>query len=132
MHNIFLFLSVEMPEKTTVPYLIKILAVIIGGIIALVLSGDIDQDGKIKINFGVILKFTSSVMIGLYIGEFCIDWYDWEHLSYFSQGAVMMMFSVFGMLVMGIIYQAIQVSFKNKSLIDVVIEIKRALGALLK
>lgn len=121
-----------MPEKTTVPYLIKILAVIIGGIIALVLSGDIDQDGKIKINFGVILKFTSSVMIGLYIGEFCIDWYDWEHLSYFSQGAVMMMFSVFGMLVMGIIYQAIQVSFKNKSLIDVVIEIKRALGALLK
>lgn len=121
-----------MPEKTTVPYLIKILAVIIGGIIALVLSGDIDKDGKIKINFGVILKFTSSVMIGLYIGEFCIDWYDWEHLSYFSQGAVMMMFSVFGMLVMGIIYQAIQVSFKNKSLIDVVIEIKRALGALLK
>lgn len=121
-----------MPEKTSLPFLIKLIAVIIGGVVALVLSGDIDKEGKIKINASVILKFTSSVMIGFYIGEFCIDWYDWKHLGYFSQGAIMMMFSVFGMLIMGIIYQAIQVSFKNKSLIDVINEVKRALGALLK
>lgn len=67
---------VIMPENTSMPFFVKALALTIGGIIALIVSGDIDLDGKIKITLGVILKFASSVGLGLYIGEFIWDYWD--------------------------------------------------------
>lgn len=123
-----------MPEKfsSAIPWVIKILAVIMGGIISLILSGDIDKDGYIKITRNVILKFLSSVMVGLYIGGFVIEHLDWEHMTHFAQGAVMMSFSVFGMLIMGIVYQSIQFTFNGKTFAEIVSEIKQTIQALLK
>lgn len=121
-----------MPEKSILPWFIKIVAIVIGGIISLILSGDIDKEGRIKITQKLILKFTSSIFIGLYVGEFSIDYFDFEHLSYFSQGAVMMLFSIFGMLIVGILYQTIQITLHGKTLSQVVNEIKQTIGALLK
>lgn len=122
-----------MPEKlSALPLIIKLLAVVMGGILCLILSGDIDTQGKIKINVGVILKFTCSVVLGLYCGEFIIDYLDWEHLNHFAQGFVLMSLSVFGMLIFGILYQSFQLTFRDKTLSEIIKEMKQALNAILK
>ena len=48
------------------PWFLKIIAAVIGAIFALTLSGDIDTDGRIKINVSVIVKLVFSVAISLY------------------------------------------------------------------
>lgn len=122
-----------MPEKlSALPWLIKLLALVAGGVICLILSGDIDTKGRIKISCGVILKFACSVFIGLYCGEFIIDHLDWEHMNHFAQGAILMMFSVFGMLVFGIVYRAVQLTLQEKTLSEIVSEIKQTISAILK
>lgn len=122
-----------MPEKlSALPLIIKLLAVVMGGILCLILSGDIDTQGKIKINTGVILKFVCSVFIGLYCGEFLIDYLDWEHLNHYAQGAILMSFSVFGMLIFGIVYRSVQLTLSDKTLSEIVDEIKLTIKAILK
>lgn len=114
------------------PWFIKILAVIIGAIFALTLSGDIDADGRIKININVIMKFTFSVAISLFGGSAFIEYYGLaEKYSHMAQGFVMLMFAVFGMLCIGIIYQAIQ-KMKGKSFSEIISEVKSAFGAIFK
>ena len=120
-----------MPENTSMPFFIKALALTIGGIIALIVSGDIDLDGKIKITLGVILKFASSVGLGLYIGEFVWDYWNLHtSLGYYAQGAAMMAFSIFGMLIVGILYQALQM-MQGKTLSEIIKEFKTAVKAIL-
>ena len=48
----------------------KIVAGVLGAILALVLSGDIDKDGRIKINPSLIIKFSSAVAmsVGIFTG----------------------------------------------------------------
>lgn len=121
-----------MYEKVSAFWLIKLLAIIMGGIICLILSGDIDADGKIKINRYVILKFLCSVVLGLFCGEFIIDYLDWEHLNHFAQGFILMSLSVFGMLIVGILYQSIRFTFSDKTLSEIVEELKKAVTAILK
>lgn len=84
------------------PWLLKIAAAILGAILALILSGDIDTEGRIKITVGVILKFTISVAISLYGGSAFIEYYQLTSYSLMSQGFVMLIFAVFGMLMIGI------------------------------
>ncbi len=120
----------------SMPWLIKLLALIVGGIISLVLSGDIDIDGndnaKLKINLKVLTKLLCSIGLGLFIGEFAIDYFDYEHLNYYSQSAVLMAFSVFGMLVFGILYRSVQLTLHEKTLSEIVIEVKQTIKAFLK
>ncbi|MEG1856478.1 MAG: hypothetical protein RR231_13390, partial [Acinetobacter sp.] len=84
------------------PWLLKIIAAVMGAILALILSGDIDTQGRIKITVGVILKFAISVAISLYGGSAFIEYYQLTHYSMQSQGFVMLIFAVFGMLLIGI------------------------------
>lgn len=111
---------------------IKFLALIGGGIFCLVMSGDVNSDGHIKINRNVALKFFCSVVIGLYCGEFLIDYLDWEHLNIFSQGFVLMSFSVFGMAIFGALYRSFQLTFTDKTLSEIIQEVKQAVTAILK
>ena len=118
----------HMPELTLMKafsLLPKLIAAIVGAILALVLSGDIDKEGKIKINRGVVLKFGFAIFISLFGGEFVIETYGLMHLSLWAQGFVMILMAVFGLLIIGIIYQSIEL-LKGKPLGDVVGEIMGA------
>ena len=113
------------------PWLLKIIAAIMGAILALILSGDIDMQGRIKITVGVILKFTISVAISLYGGSAFIEYYQLTHYSMQSQGFVMLIFAVFGMLLIGIWYQSMQL-WKGKTLSEIIAEVKSAFIAMFK
>ena len=114
------------------PWFLKIIAAVIGAIFALTLSGDIDTDGRIKINISVIMKFTFSVAISLYGGSAFIEYYELAaHYSHMAQGFVMLMFAVFGMLCIGILYQAVQL-MKGKSLTEIIVEIKETFSSIFK
>ena len=97
------------------PWFLKIIAAVIGAIFALTLSGDIDTDGRIKINVIVIMKFAFSVALSLYGGSAFIEYYDSAgYYSHMAQGFVMLMFAVFGLLGIGILYQSIALMHKSK------------------
>lgn len=113
------------------PWLLKIAAAILGAILALILSGDIDTEGRIKITVGVILKFTISVAISLYGGSAFIEYYQLTAYSLMSQGFVMLIFAVFGMLMIGIWYQSLQL-WKGKTISEIIAEVKAAFSALFK
>lgn len=118
------------------PFLAKLFALIIGGIVSLVLSGDINLDNnnqaQLNINLKVVLKLLCSIGMGLYLGEFTIDYWDFEHLNYYAQSAVLMAFSIFGMLVFGVLYRSVQLTFTDKELSEIIIEVKKTIKALFK
>lgn len=113
------------------PWIFKISAAIIGAIFALTLSGDIDTEGRIKITLGVIMKFTFSVAISLYGGSAFIEYYELGHYSHMAQGFVMLIFAIFGMLLIGIWYQAIQL-LKGKPISELIFEIRSAFKSMFK
>lgn len=120
-----------MPQNlSNIPLIIKIFAVIIGAIFALTLSGDIDKDGKLKLSFGVAVKFAFSAYFGLAGGAFIIEHQSWQ-LSVMSQSFISMIVSVFGMLAVGIIYQSIKM-MEGKTLHEIITEIKTAFKAIFK
>lgn len=114
------------------PWFLKIIAAVIGAIFALTLSGDIDTHGRIKINISVIMKFVFSVAISLYGGSAFIEYYELAaHYTHMAQGFVMLMFAVFGMLCIGILYQAVQL-MKGKSLAEIIVEVKETFSSIFK
>ena len=113
------------------PWLFKIIAAVVGAIFALTLSGDIDTQGRIKITPGVIMKFTFSVAISLYGGSAFIEYYGWHVYSHMTQGFVMLIFAIFGMLLIGIWYQAIQL-LRGKTIGELIFEIRSAFKAMFK
>lgn len=110
-------------------FLPKVFAAVIGAILGLMLSGDIGRDGKIQVNISVIIKFTIAVTISLYGGEASIEYYKLQDYSVMTQGFVMLMWAVFGMLAIGIIYQAVAL-WQGKTLAEVIKEIKDAAFAI--
>ena len=113
------------------PWLFKIIAAVVGAIFALTLSGDIDTEGRIKITMGVIIKFIFSVAISLYGGAAFIEYYSLGHYSHMAQGFVMLIFAVFGMLCIGIVYQAVQL-MKGKSISEIAFEVKETFRSIFK
>ena len=113
------------------PWLFKIIAAVAGAIFALTLSGDIDTEGRIKITMGVIMKFVFSVAISLYGGAAFIEYYSLGHYSHMAQGFVMLIFAVFGMLCIGIVYQAVQL-MKGKSISEIAFEVKETFRSIFK
>lgn len=120
----------------TVPFLVKLFALIVGGIISLILSGDIRLDkqdnANLRINLKIILKITCAIGLGLFFGEFIIDYFDFEHLNYYAQAVFYLIFSAFGMLIFGIIYRSLQLTFTDKTLSEIIAEIKNVAKALIK
>lgn len=116
-------------QENTIPWIIKVVPAVVGAILALVLSGDIDKDGKIQVSFGVIGKFLASVTVSLYGGSAFIEHYNLLTKSIMYQGFVMLIFAVFGLLAIGIAYQSIAL-LKGKSIAEVISEIKSAFLAI--
>ena len=111
------------------PWFLKIFAAVIGAIFALVLSGDIDKDGKVKISVTLIVKFVFSISISLFGGQALIDYFALEAKSIMTHGFIMLMCAVLGMLIVGIVYQAIAL-YQGKSLTEIVAEVKSAFAAI--
>ncbi len=116
-------------QENALPWVIKLIPAIVGAILALVLSGDIDKEGKIQVSLGVIAKFLFSVSVSLYGGAAFIEYHDLNNYSQMAQGFVMLMFAVFGLLAIGIVYQSIAL-LKGKSISAVIAEIKSAFVAI--
>lgn len=122
-----------MPQNlTNIPLVIKIIAVIIGAIFALTLTGDIDKEGRLYLNISVIIKVAFSAFIGFLGGSALIEYMSWGNYSYASHGFVMMMCSVFGMAIVGVIYQAFKLSTTDKTLSEIITEIKDAFKAIFR
>lgn len=117
-------------QENTIPWIIKVVPAIVGAILALVLSGDIDKEGKIQVSLGVIGKFLFSVSVSLYGGSAFIEYYELSKYSHMAQGFVMLMFAVFGLLAIGIVYQSIAL-MHGKPLSEVINEVKAAFISIL-
>ena len=118
-------------QENTWPWVIKVVPAVVGAILALVLSGDIDKDGKIQVSLSVIGKFLFSISVSLYGGSAFIEYYELSKYSHMAQGFVMLMFAVFGMLCIGILYQSIQL-MKGKSLTEIIVEVKETFSSIFK
>lgn len=101
-----------------------------GAILALILSGDIDTQGRIKITVGVILKLWL-VWPLVYMADLLIEYYQLTHYSMQSQRFVMLIFAVFGMLLIGIWYQSMQL-WKGKTVSEIIAEVNAAFIAMFK
>ena len=112
-------------QENTTPWVIKAVPAVVGAILALVLSGDIDKNGKIQVSMVVILKFLFSVSVSLYGGSAFIEYYELNQYSQMTQGFVMLIFAVFGLLAIGILYQSIAL-MQGKPLSEVISEVKAA------
>ena len=112
-------------QDDAIPWVVKAIPAVVGAILALVLSGDIDKSGKIQVSMGVIGKFLFSVSVSLYGGSAVIEYYELSQYSYMAQGFVMLIFAVFGLLAIGILYQSIAL-MQGKPLSDVISEVKAA------
>ena len=116
-------------QESTIPWIIKVVPAIVGAILALVLSGDIDEKGKIQVSLGVITKFVCSVTVSLYGGSAFIEHYGFLKTTIMFHGFIMLMFAVFGLLIIGIAYQSIAL-LKGKSISAVIAEVKAAFVAI--
>ena len=112
-------------QENTIPWVIKAVPAVVGAILALVLSGDIDKNGKIQVSMVVIFKFLFSVSVSLYGGSAFIEYYELSKYSHMAQGFVMLIFAVFGLLAIGILYQSIAL-MQGKPLSEVISEVKAA------
>ena len=112
-------------QENTVPWIIKLIPAVVGAILALVLSGDIDKSGKIQVSMSVIAKFLASVTVSLYGGSAFIEHFGLLTKSTMYQGAIMLFFAVFGLLAIGIFYQSVAL-LQGKPLSEVITEIKAA------
>ena len=112
-------------QENTIHWIIKAVPAVVGAILALVLSGDIDKSGKIQVSMSVIGKFLFSVSVSLYGGSAFIEYYELSKYSHMAQGFVMLIFAVFGLLTIGIVYQSIAL-MQGKPLSEVISEVKQA------
>lgn len=110
-------------------FLPKVFAAVIGAVFGLMLSGDIGTDAKIKINMAVIIKFTIAVTISLFGGAAHIEIMGYQDYSVMTHGAIMLVWAVFGMLAIGIVYQAIAL-WHGKPLSAIIKEVKDAAFAI--
>lgn len=123
-----------MPEKyLSFPILLKIFIAIVSALFSLVLAGYIDKDGDLKLsNKNFYITFLFAICVSLFGGAFFIEYYQLTHYSEVSKGFIHLMFGVFSVTIIGIIYRSIQLSLNEKTLSEIVIEIKQAIASLLK
>lgn len=112
-------------QENTIHWVVKAVPAVVGAILALVLSGDIDKSGKIQVSMSVIGKFLFSVSVSLYGGSAFIEYYELSKYSHMAQGFVMLIFAVFGLLTIGIVYQSVAL-MQGKPLSEVISEVKQA------
>lgn len=110
------------------PWFIKIFAVVIGVLFALILSGDIDSNGNFKVTPSLLIRGSFGVTLSLFGGQAFIEYQGLLNKSVMYHGFIMIMFAVFGLLVISILYQAVAM-WKGKTLAEIISEVKAAFAA---
>lgn len=121
-----------MPEKITylLPQLLIIVLSIIGALFGLAVGGHFDKNGSLKRNkkmFCITLLFAISFSISG--GAFIIEHWGFVHYSQSAKGLIHLLAGVFGVLAIGTVYRAIQLSTHEKTLLEIVNEIKAVINA---
>ncbi|WP_212386678.1 hypothetical protein [Acinetobacter junii] len=112
------------------PWAAKIFPAVVGAVLALILSGDIDKDGKLQISLRTIGLLTAAITISIYGGATFIEYQGLVNKSLMVHGTIMFFFAVFGLLFISVTYQAIAL-MKGKPLSEIIAEIKSAVIAVL-
>lgn len=123
-----------MPEKiSALPILLKIFVAIVSALFSLVLGGYITKDGHLKVkNKHFYITFLSAICVSLFGGSFLIEHFNLAHYSELSKAFINFMVGVFGFMMIGILYRSFQLTFTDKTLIEIIQEVKQALNAILK
>lgn len=121
-----------MPEKilTFVPQLLITILAIIGALFGLAVGGHFDENGTLKHNkkwFCIALLFSISISISG--GAFIIEHWGFVHYSQSAKGLIHLLTGAFGVLVVGTLYRTIQLSTHEKTLPEIVKEIKAVIKA---
>lgn len=121
-----------MPEKilTFVPQLLITILAIIGALFGLAIGGHFEENGSLKHNkkmFCITLLFAISFSISG--GAFIIEHWGFVHYSQSAKGLIHLLVGVFGVLVIGTIYRACQLTFSEKTLPQIIAEIKAVIKA---
>lgn len=111
------------------PWFLKVFVVIIGVLFALILSGDIDSNGNFKVTPSLIIRCAFGVTFSLFGGQAFIEYQGLLDKSVMCHGFIMLMFAVFGLLIVGIVYQAVAM-WRGKTLAEIIGEVKAAFGAI--
>lgn len=124
--------SVKMPEKIFIPPLLKVIIAVVGSLFALVLGGHI-QDGKIDTRNWVFWStFLFSISISLFGGSFVIEHFGFSNYGETSKGFIYLMVAVFGALFVSTGYRVFQLSTNEKTLSEIIDEVKKASQSFLK
>lgn len=119
--------SLKMPEKVSYffPQFLIIVLSIIGALFGLAIGGHFEENGTLKHNkkqFCITLLFAISFSISG--GAFIIEHWGFAHYSQSAKGLIHLLTAVFGVLIIGIGYRSIQLTFTDKTLPEIIAEIK--------
>lgn len=121
-----------MPEKIFIGPVLKVIIAITGALFALVLGGHI-KDGKIDTkNVTFWITFLFSIAISLFGSDFVIEFLELSHYSESAKRFIYLMVAVFGALFVGIVYRAVQLTTHEKTLSEIIDEIKKATKSFFK
>lgn len=121
-----------MPEKITYlfPQFLIIVLSIIGALFGLAVGGHFDKNGSLKRNkkmFCITLLFAISFSISG--GAFIIEHWGFINYSQSAKGLIHLLSGVFGVLFVGTIYRTVQLSTHEKTLPQIIDEIKAVIKA---
>lgn len=121
-----------MPEKISYvfPQFLIIILSIIGALFGLAVGGHFDEDGTLKHNkkrFCITLFFAISFSISG--GAFIIEHWGFMNYSQPAKGLIHLLSGVFSVLLIGTLYRTIQLSTHEKTLLEIVNEIKAVIKA---
>lgn len=121
-----------MPDKTLyLPLFLKIFIAIVSALFSLVLGGYI-EDGKLKLNKNFYITFLFAICVSLFGGAFFIEYIEITHYSELSKGFIHLMFGVFGVTIIGILHRSIQLTLSEKTLSEIIDEMRKAFNSILK
>lgn len=112
------------------PIIVKVFLAVIGVLIALVFSGDITEDKKLNLSSALLIKVSFGMSASLTGAPFLIERQGWQLWSLSAQGFVFLMSAVFGLLIIGIFYRAVEM-YQGKSISEIIKEIKSVIKAIL-
>ena len=111
-------------------FLPTLLAALAGVILALILSKDIDVDGKIKITPKLILLSAIALTASINGGDFFIEFFDLHGYSKSAQNFVTFLTAVLVLVVMGVIYRGVEL-MRGKTIVQIMIEVSQAVRAIM-
>lgn len=115
---------------TVLAFLPTLLAAMAGVILALILSKDIDIEGKIKITPKLIILGVIALIGSIHGGDFLIEVFGLHDYSTSAKNFVTFLTAVLVLVVMGVIYRGVEL-MRGKTIVQIMIEVSQAVRAIM-